>query len=156
IVDGGRERAFEDGRKPAFHLLRIQAGILPGDGDHRDIDIGKDVRRRPQNNDWTEDENEQSQDNKGIGTAERYFDDPHLAFSSPSSRMCSGTAHTLVSQFTGRRPACSCTHRGVLASMAREVSVLLTPVCVSVQAALGVSTQAHSMPSEKTCPEHAR
>ena len=81
IVDGGRERAFEDGRKPAFHLLRIEAGKLPGDGDHRDINIGKDVRRGPHNDDWTEDENEQSQDNKGIGTTERHFDDPHLAFS---------------------------------------------------------------------------
>src|SRR5439155_23906058 len=65
-------------------------------------------------------------------------------------------AQMRVSQFTVRRPAHSCPHRCVLASMAREVSVLLTPVCVSVQAALGVSTQAHSMPSEKTCPEHAR
>jgi len=47
----------------------------------------------------------------------------HLAFSFPSSRTCSGTAHTLVSRFTGRRPARACLRQGVLASMAREVSV---------------------------------
>jgi hypothetical protein len=101
VVDRGRENAFVERGKPAFHLRRVQAGKLPGDGDHRDIDIGKDVRRGPQNNERTEDENEESQDNKGIGTAERNFDDPHLAFSFASEQTCAGTAKTLVSQRTG-------------------------------------------------------
>jgi hypothetical protein len=104
IVHSGREGAFEDRRKPVFHLLRIEAGILPGDGDHRDIDSGKDVRRRPLNNDGTEDENEQSEDNKGIGTAERHFDDPYLAFSFPSSRaLARHTRASHSSQGDGRR-----------------------------------------------------
>jgi hypothetical protein len=41
LSTGGREGAFVDGRKPAFHLLRIHASILPSDGDHRDINMRK-------------------------------------------------------------------------------------------------------------------
>ena len=67
IVDGRCERPLKDGCESPFHLLRVEATISPGHGNHRNIDAGKDVGRRAQNHDRAQNEYEQRHDDEGIG-----------------------------------------------------------------------------------------
>jgi hypothetical protein len=65
--------------KPVVHLYRIQAGELPGDSDHWNIDIGKDIRRGAQDYHRASQQNEQRQNDECIGTIESDSDYPHIA-----------------------------------------------------------------------------
>ena len=49
IVDQRGQRLLVRRRQAALKLFRIQSRIRPANRDHRDIDVRKDVRRRPQN-----------------------------------------------------------------------------------------------------------
>jgi hypothetical protein len=79
VVDGGGENALEAGREPAFHLFRIEPGELPGDSDHRNIDIRKDVRWGAHDYDRAGQHNQQCQNNKCIRTIESDSNYPHIA-----------------------------------------------------------------------------
>jgi hypothetical protein len=39
------ERILAVGRDPLLHFRRAQSGVLPDDGDDRDVDLGKDIGR---------------------------------------------------------------------------------------------------------------
>jgi hypothetical protein len=53
IVDRCGEDPLVYAGKPSFQFLRIKARILPGDGNHGNVDVWKNVRRRAQDHDWT-------------------------------------------------------------------------------------------------------
>jgi len=55
IIDRRGQAALIAGRDPAFHLFGIQAGIGPGNRDHRNIDVREDVGRRAQDHDRADD-----------------------------------------------------------------------------------------------------
>ena len=86
IVDEGRQRAFVGRGQPAFHLLRVQAGVGPHHGDDGNIDIGKNIGRRPEDHHRTQNKDQQRQHDERIGPIEREADDPH------SMALLSGTA----------------------------------------------------------------
>src|SRR6266850_7709867 len=81
VVDGCGEDPLVNGREPAFHLFRIQAGELPGDSDHWNIDIRKDVRWGAHDYDRAGQHNQQCQNNKCIRTIESESNYPHIAVS---------------------------------------------------------------------------
>ena len=51
----------------AGHLVRRQAGVLPDHGDHRDADVRKDVDRRAQRRERTDDQDEEREHDEGVG-----------------------------------------------------------------------------------------
>src|SRR4029077_16089873 len=77
VVDRRGENALEAGREPAFHLFRIEPSELPGDSDHWNIDIGKDVRWRAHDYGRAGQQNQQCQNNKCIRTIESESNYPH-------------------------------------------------------------------------------
>jgi hypothetical protein len=58
------------GGDPSFHLFRIQAGELPGHRDDWDVDVRKDIGGRPQNDHRAQDEDQEGEDDEGVGTIE--------------------------------------------------------------------------------------
>src|SRR5436853_511400 len=62
---------------PTFHLFRVQAGELPGDRDHRNVDARKDVGRCAADEDRAGEQDQQSQDDEGVGTLQGDSDNPH-------------------------------------------------------------------------------
>ena len=81
VVDGGGQNAFVDAGQPAFHFLRVEARVLPGDGDHRNIDVREDVGRRAQDHDRANNENKQRQHDEGVGAIECDLNNPHAGTS---------------------------------------------------------------------------
>ncbi len=77
VVRNRRHEAFEYGRDPAFHLFRVQSGVSESHSDHRDVDVGKDVRGRTQNHYRAENEDQQCEDHEGIRATEGDSYDPH-------------------------------------------------------------------------------
>ncbi len=51
VIDGGGENAFVNGGYAAFEFFRVEAGVLPGDGDNGDINVGEDVRGSAEDDD---------------------------------------------------------------------------------------------------------
>ncbi len=103
-IDGHRFNVFDivhqrcqdsliHSRNAAFHLLRVEPGILPRDGDDRNIDIGKDVRWGAENHYGREYQNEQSDHYKGVRSIESKSDYPHnLPVPLNCKRLASGEA----------------------------------------------------------------
>jgi hypothetical protein len=81
VVDQRGEGFFEGRGEAAFELFRVEAGVLPGDGDDGDVDVGKDVRGGTQDEDRRSDQDEDREDNKGIRPVESEPDNPHVAVS---------------------------------------------------------------------------
>jgi hypothetical protein len=52
------EALLERGGQSSFQVLRIESGVSPGDGNDRDVDIGKDVSGGPKNDGRTQQEDE--------------------------------------------------------------------------------------------------
>ena len=59
----------------ARHLVRRQAGILPGHADHRHADVGEDVGRRVERRQRPDDQDEQRQDDEGVRPLQRDAND---------------------------------------------------------------------------------
>ena len=59
IVHRDGERALVDRGDAFLHLLGVQPGIIERRGDHRDIDIGKDIGGGAKNNDGGQNQNQQ-------------------------------------------------------------------------------------------------
>ena len=76
-VDGRRQPALEEAGETLLHLVRRQATVLPDDGDHRDVDLGQDVGRHPQDRVDPADDDEHRHDDKGVRAPQREADDPH-------------------------------------------------------------------------------
>jgi hypothetical protein len=71
-------------RNAAGHQIRLQAGVLPDDGDHRDPDVRKDIDGRSQGSERTDDEDDQGEDDEGIGAPQGDADDGNHAVGAPS------------------------------------------------------------------------
>ena len=65
-VDARGQRILAVGGDPLFHLRRAQAGVLPDDGDDRDVDLGKDVGRHRQHGGRAEKQDEHSKHVEGM------------------------------------------------------------------------------------------
>ncbi len=84
VVDRQRQGTLIGRDDPAGHFVRGKPVVAPSHADHRHADVGEDVGRRPQRRQRTDDQDEQRQNDKGVGPLQRYPDDPqHLG---PSSR----------------------------------------------------------------------
>ena len=59
IVHRRRQDALVTGGDPTFHLLRVEAGELPGHRDHRDVDVRKDIGGSSQDNHRAQDEDQE-------------------------------------------------------------------------------------------------
>ena len=77
VVDQRGQHAFVDRGDPAFHLLRIEAGVAPAHGDDRNVDIRKNVGRGPQDDQRRGDQDEQRQDHEGVWSVQRKANNPH-------------------------------------------------------------------------------
>jgi len=86
IVDGRGERALEQRRHAAGHLLRRQAGVLPDDRDDRDADVGEDIDRRAQRRQRPDDQDREREHDKGVGTPQGDADDANHARAAPPCR----------------------------------------------------------------------
>ncbi|MEH2584734.1 hypothetical protein V1281_006629 [Nitrobacteraceae bacterium AZCC 2161] len=70
VVDRGGQRTFERRGDTTGHLVRRQAGILPDDADHGDTDIRENVGRRAQRGQRSDNQQQQSEHDKGIWPAQ--------------------------------------------------------------------------------------
>ncbi len=74
-VDDGGEVAFVGRDDAARHLVRRQAGVGPGDPDHRHADVGEDVRRGAQGDQRSDQQDQQRHHHEGVGPRQRDLDD---------------------------------------------------------------------------------
>jgi len=58
VIDEGGERPFKRAGDAAFNLFRAEAGVLPGDGNNGNIDVGEDIRGCPKDQHGRRDENQ--------------------------------------------------------------------------------------------------
>jgi len=75
--DGRRETALVKPREALLHFLRSEPAVLPHHGDHRDVDLGQDVRRHLEDRVDPPDDDEHRHDDKGVRAPQRKADDPH-------------------------------------------------------------------------------
>ncbi len=81
IIDERRKSLLVRRGQSRLDIFWIEPGVRPRDRDHWDIDIGKDVGGRAENHGRAQQENEQSQDDKGIRSIEGQSDNPHILVS---------------------------------------------------------------------------
>ncbi len=86
VIDEGGEGALVGAGDASFDLFGTEAGVLPGNRDNGDIDVGEDVRGGPQDEHRSSDHDENRKDDKRIGPVERQPDNPHEAL--PMDKRC--------------------------------------------------------------------
>ena len=74
VVDRRRQSTLKLCGNAAGHLIGGKAGILPNDGNHRNSNVWKDVDRRAQGRERANDEDDQREDDKGVGAPQRDAD----------------------------------------------------------------------------------
>ena len=77
VVYGGRKRTLADADNALGHVVRVQTVISPDDTDDRDVDLRQDVSRRRHNGGDAGDQNEKRDNDKGVGSSQRDFNQPH-------------------------------------------------------------------------------
>src|SRR5581483_867183 len=77
VVDEICERLLVGSRQPALELLGAEAGVLPGDGDDWNIDVGKDVGRCAQNDHRGGNQNQNCQHDEGVRPVQGQAHDRH-------------------------------------------------------------------------------
>ena len=70
VADGDGQRAFVHVDDALFHLLGIEAGVLPDDADDRDIDGRKNIRGRAQQNERCQHDQQQRGHHKRVRPAQ--------------------------------------------------------------------------------------
>jgi hypothetical protein len=80
VVDVRRQCAFIDGGDAVRHVLGREAVERPHDADHWNIDVRKDIRRGAHDCERAEDEQQDRDDDKGVGPVQGESDDPHGGF----------------------------------------------------------------------------
>ena len=78
VVDRGHA-AFAVGHDAVGHLRRGEAVEIPHHRHHRDVDVGKDVRRHRQDAEDAKNQNQKRKDDKGVRPPQRKPDNPHRA-----------------------------------------------------------------------------
>ena len=81
VIDEGGEGSLVRAGDASLNFFRAEAGVLPGDGDDGDIDVGEDVGGGTQDEHRRRNQDEDRQDDKGIGPVQREPDNPHEALS---------------------------------------------------------------------------
>ncbi|MET3154491.1 hypothetical protein ABIF34_001516 [Bradyrhizobium japonicum] len=79
VVDRRRQRTLERRRDAAGHLVGRQAGVLPDHADHGNADVGEDVGRRPQGCQRSDDQEQEREHDKRIGSAQGNTDQSNHA-----------------------------------------------------------------------------
>ena len=62
-----------------FELLWIQSVIGPNDRNYWNVDIGEDIGGRAEYHNRADQQDQQGQDDEGVGPVKRYADDPHAS-----------------------------------------------------------------------------
>jgi hypothetical protein len=83
VSDLGSQRALIIVDDAAGHVVRQKPGVGPDDADHRNIDVGKNVSRRPQRRQGAEDRYKKGEDNKSVWPPQGDLNDPHVSFLPP-------------------------------------------------------------------------
>jgi len=60
------QASFRGGDNSLLHLLWRKSGVIPKNADHRNVDVVKNVDRRPQNDDRTQNQDQERGDQKSI------------------------------------------------------------------------------------------
>ncbi len=79
VVDEGGEGPLEGAGDAAFDLFWTEAGVLPCNGDDRDIDVGEDIGGGPQDEHRRSNQDQDREDNERIRPVKRKPDNPHEA-----------------------------------------------------------------------------
>jgi hypothetical protein len=77
VLDIGCERAFIVRGDALRHVLCGESVVGPDDAHHRNVDVRKDIRRRSHDRERADQEQQEREDNEGIGPAKGQSDDPH-------------------------------------------------------------------------------
>ena len=77
VVDQGRQHPFVNRGDPPFHLLGIEAVVVPADRYDRNVDVRKNVRGRAQNDQRCGNQNEQRQHHESIWPVQCKANNPH-------------------------------------------------------------------------------
>src|SRR3989442_9071930 len=85
IADHRRDRVLGEGRDPRRHVLGGQTVVVPDHRDPRDVDLGKDVRRRGDDRGDAKQHDGEPHDDESVGAAKRQPNDPHVAGLPPCS-----------------------------------------------------------------------
>src|SRR5258708_25148272 len=85
VINSGSQSSFECTVDAAFYLLGVQAGVLPCDVNHRDIDVGEDACARTLDYHRTHQENQQHRHDKRAGPIQSYANNPHKNLSRQSA-----------------------------------------------------------------------
>jgi hypothetical protein len=88
VVDEGGKGPLVGAGDAAFDFFGAEAGVLPGDRDDGDIDVGEDVRGGPQDQHRRRDQDQDREDNEGIGPVKREANNPHEALSKGKDSPC--------------------------------------------------------------------
>ena len=78
VIDDGCKTALSIADDAVRHLLRRKTLELPDDADDRNIDFWKDIDRRADDDDGTEDQDQQRHYNEGIRPLQSEANYPHL------------------------------------------------------------------------------
>jgi len=60
-----------------LHLLRREAAVVPDHRDHRDVDVGEDVRRHAQHRRHADEDDEHRHHHERVRALQRDEDEPH-------------------------------------------------------------------------------
>ena len=93
VVDGGRQRALKRRGDASGHLVRRQAGILPDHADHGDPDIRKNVGRRAQRGERSDNQQQQREHDERVRPAQRDTDQCDHKSGIPRTRAGRGDWH---------------------------------------------------------------
>ena len=85
VIDGRGQRTLERRGDAAGHLIRRQSGVGPDHADHGNPDVGKDIGRRTERLQRTDDQQQQRQNHKRVRAAQRNADERYhlLVFPTP-------------------------------------------------------------------------
>lgn len=77
VIDRDAQRAFVAINDALLDVLRVQPAVLPDDADDRNVDAGKNIGGRAQQNKRREQQQQQRGHHKSVGPAQSKTDNPH-------------------------------------------------------------------------------
>ena len=77
VADGGGQAALALAGDALAHLLRRQAVVVPDDADHRDVDLGEDVRRHVAQRERRGQHDQHRHHDEGVRAPQRQLDHGH-------------------------------------------------------------------------------
>ena len=104
VVYGGERDALETARDAAAHLIRRQSAVGPDDADDGNANFREDVLRCSSDRQHSENEQQQRQNDEGIGSAQGHLNNPHL-YAPPLSVTCIMQPYT-PTRFKNATTAC--------------------------------------------------